>query len=223
MSSKKEGRLKADERAENCEAICTRSLQRAAGGMQAERQWYALHVKTGSEEDVALDVYGISDADSLLPIEEFTIRTSKGVRQRRRVLMPGYVFVGCVMTPSVWQELRHLKGVLRILGEPCEAIPQEQMTNLVALYWHCVQGTKVVRVDGETQVVEGALMEVPHTITCADPRQGIITVEMDLPGGIREVTMHAEFITPGEQAGAEGGGSSIPHAGTPDQRRQAVP
>ena len=181
----------------------------------SSKEWYALHVKTGSEEDVALDVYGIGDADILLPIEEFTIKTSKGVRQRRRVLMPGYVFVGCVMTPSVWQELRHLKGVLRILGEPYEAIPQEQMTNLVALYWSCVQGTKVLRVDGETQVLEGALMEVQHTITCADPRQGIITVQLDLPGGIREVTMHAEFITLGEQAGAEGGGLSIPHAGTP--------
>ena len=189
------------------------------------KEWYALHVKTGSEEDVALDAYGIEGADSLLPIEEFTVRTSKGERQRRRVLMPGYVFVGCVMTPEVWQALRHLPGVLRILGEPCEAIPQEQMTNLVALYWHCVQGTKVLRVDGETQVVAGALMEVAHTITCADPRQGIITVEMNLPGGIREVTMHAEFITPGqlEEAGAESGGSSIPHAGNSEQRRQAVP
>ena len=191
--------------------------------MRGSKEWYALHVRTGYEEDVAMSVYGLGDADSLLPVEEFTIRTSKGERLRKRVLMPDYVFVGCVMSAEKWQELRHLKGVIRILGEPYEAIPREQMTNLVALYWHCVQGTRVVRIDGETRVVAGALMEVPHKITCADQRQGIITVEMNLPGGIREVTMHAEFVAAGEQAGEENGGLRNPHGGISDQRGQAKP
>ena len=44
-----------------------------------------------------------------------------------------------------------------------------------------------------TEVVGGPLLEVTHTITCADARQGVITVALDLPGGMREVTMHAVF------------------------------
>lgn len=164
------------------------------------KQWYALHVKTGYEEDVALDAYGVGDTDTLLPIERYTVRTSRGLRERQRVLMPGYVFVGCIMTADMWQALRHLKGVLRILGEPYEAIPADQMTNLMALYWHGVNGTKVVRMDGVTRVVEGSLMEVSHEITCADARQGVITVMMDLPGGRREVTMHAEFVVQDNQS-----------------------
>ena len=107
--------------------------------------------------------------------------------------MPGYVFVGCVMNADMWQRLRHLRGVLRILGEPYEAIPEEQMTAVMALYWHGVQGTQVVRQNGVTEVVGGPLLEVTHTITCADARQGVITVALDLPGGMREVTMHAVF------------------------------
>ncbi len=46
---------------------------------------------------------------------------------------------------------------------------------------------------GVTEVVGGPLLEVTHTITCADARQGVITVALDLPGGMREVTMHATF------------------------------
>lgn len=163
--------------------------------MTGNKEWYALHVRTGYEQDVALDAYGVGETDTLLPIERYMLRTSKGVQERQRVLMPGYVFVGCVMTPQMWQALRHLKGVLRILGEPYEAIPEDQMGNLMALYWHCVNGTKAVRAGGVTRVVEGALLDAPHEITCADPRQGVLTVRMDLPGGEREVTIHAEFVS----------------------------
>lgn len=194
------------------------------------RAWYALHVRTGEECDVAMDVYALGDTDSLLPVERYILR---GGAERERVLMPGYVFVGCMMTPDMWQRLRHLRGVLRILGDPYEAIPEEQMASVMALYWHGVSGTKVVRVGGVTQVVGGAIMEVAHEVTCADERQGVITVAMELPGGTREVTMHAEFITPGqaekegqrenEKAGAESGGLRIPHDGNSEERRQAVP
>ena len=38
------------------------------------REWFALHVRTGEERDVALAVYGLGDADSLLPVEHYTTR-----------------------------------------------------------------------------------------------------------------------------------------------------
>ena len=165
------------------------------------REWFALHVRTGEERDVALAVYGLGDADSLLPVEHYTTRG----QERERILMPGYVFVGCVMNADMWQRLRHLRGVLRILGDPYEAIPEEQMTAVMALLSTgrvgevrfgigCVAyHTQVVRQSGVTEVVGGPLLEVTHTITCADARQGVITVALDLPGGMREVTMHATF------------------------------
>ena len=93
------------------------------------REWFALHVRTGEERDVALAVYGLGDADSLLPVEHYTTRG----QERERILMPGYVFVGCVMNADMWQRLRHLRGVLRILGAPYEAIPEEQMPAVMAL------------------------------------------------------------------------------------------
>ena len=49
----------------------------------SSKEWYALHVKTGSEEDVALDVYGIGDADSLLPVY---LRLSQAERERNERL-----------------------------------------------------------------------------------------------------------------------------------------
>ena len=72
------------------------------------REWFALHVRTGEERDVALAVYGLGDADSLLPVEHYTTRG----QERERILMPGYVFVGCIMTADMWQRLRHLRGIL---------------------------------------------------------------------------------------------------------------
>ena len=38
------------------------------------REWFALHVRTGEERGVALAVYGLGDADSLLPVEHYTTR-----------------------------------------------------------------------------------------------------------------------------------------------------
>ena len=61
------------------------------------REWFALHVRTGEERDVALAVYGLGDADSLLPVEHYTTRG----QERERILMPGYVFVGCVMNAGI--------------------------------------------------------------------------------------------------------------------------
>lgn len=63
------------------------------------REWFALHVRTGEERGVALAVYGLGDADSLLPVEHYTTRG----QEHERVLMPGYVFVGCVMNADMWQ------------------------------------------------------------------------------------------------------------------------
>lgn len=84
---------------------------------------------------MALAAYGLGDADSLLPVEHYTTRG----QEHERVLMPGYVFVGCVMNADMWQRLRHLRGCCAS-GEPYEAIPEEQMTAVMALYWHGVQG-----------------------------------------------------------------------------------
>lgn len=98
------------------------------------------------------------------------------------------------MNADMWQRLRHLRGVLRILGEPYEAIPEEQMTAVMALYWHGVQGTQVVRQNGVTEVVGGPLLEVTHTITCSGREAGRdYGIALNLPGGMREVTMHAVF------------------------------
>lgn len=158
------------------------------------RCWYALHVRSGTETDVMQAIAGIGDVDALTPIETAVIHTPRGRRERERALMPGYVFACCIMTPERWQQLRHTPGVLRILGEPhYEAIPAEQMAAVMALYWHCVDGTHAVRIDGVTRITSGPLLEVPHRVTCAEPRQGRVTVELDLPGGAREVTLHARF------------------------------
>lgn len=154
--------------------------------------WYALHVKTGYERDVAQNAMD-GDVLTLLPIERYTVRLGGTQKERERVLLPGYCFVGCLMTPALWQRLRHEKGVLRILGDPFVPIPQEQMTNLMALYWHGINGTRAVRRDGVTTITEGPLIEVAHTVVCADARQGLVTVNMELPGGCRDVVIHAEF------------------------------
>lgn len=157
-------------------------------------EWYALHVRSGTEAGVLQAIAEIGDMDALAPSETTTVVTQRGRRERTRVLMPGYVFVCCVMVPAMWQRLRHTKNVIGILGEPYyAAIPAEQMAAVMALYWHCVSGTHAVRIDGVTRITSGPLIEVPHRVTCAEPRQGRVTVELDLPGGAREVTLHARF------------------------------
>ena len=62
-----------------------------------------------------------------------------------------------------------MRGVLRILGEPYEAIPEEQMMAVMALYWHGVQGTQVVRQNGVTEVVGLRRRKAGRDYGCARP------------------------------------------------------
>lgn len=158
------------------------------------REWYALHVRSGGEQNVLRDVAQAENLDALTPMERVVRVTPRGRRERSRALMPGYVFVRCDMTPELWQLLRHTSGVLRILGEPCyTAIPPEQMAVVLALYSHCIEGTHAVRAGGVTRIVGGPLLTVPHRVTRAEPRQSRVTVELDLPGGVRAVSIRAVF------------------------------
>lgn len=177
------------------------------------REWYALHVRSGAEDDVAEDAYYIHGMQAIVPKEAVSVRRGKAVRIVDKILMPGYVFVHCAMSAEVWQGLRHMRGVIGILGEPYyEAIPPEQMDAVMGLYWHGAQGTQAVRVDGVTTITGGALLDIPHEITCVDHRQGRITVALDLPGGRREVTIHAQIdnISAKDKQQAEGGGLKFP-------------
>ena len=157
------------------------------------REWYALHVRTGEERDVAMDVYALGDADSLLPIERYVSRSGA---ERERVIMPGL----CVR--RLLDDAGHVAAAsaparrAADTGRPIRGHPEEQMSAVMALYWHRRERHAVVRAGGVTQVSRRG-EEVAHEVTCADERQGIITVALDLPGGTREVTMHAEFIKPG--------------------------
>ncbi|MFR5787098.1 MAG: transcription termination/antitermination NusG family protein [Christensenellales bacterium] len=152
------------------------------------REWFALHVRTGEERDVALAVYGLGDADSLLPVEHYTTRG----QERERILMPGYVFVGCVMNADMWQtaafarRAAHPRRTLR--GNPGGADDGGHGAILARRTGDA--GSPAKRRDRSGRRTAAGSDAYDHL---RDARQGVITVALDLPGGMREVTMHATF------------------------------
>lgn len=152
--------------------------------------WYALHVRTGCEPDVVQEITADGLIRALLPKER--TRDRRG-RLRERVLMPGYVFAGCHMDADLWQRIRHARHVLDVLGEPFVPITSMEMDSVMALYWHGINGTRARRVQGVTEITEGPLCYVPHEVVRADARVGLLIVRLALPGGQRDICVHADF------------------------------
>lgn len=91
-----------------------------------QQQWYALHVKTGSELLIAENILKISAlrnlSDSIIAtfsgIKKVVGMKKAGRRLSAEILMPGYIFVQVAnYSPQVWHFLKEISGVFRIFDQ----------------------------------------------------------------------------------------------------------
>ena len=96
--------------------------------------WYALHVVTGQEMEIAGVVGMMPGCTASAPLDEM-VRYDSEKRKHSMIyatLFPGYVFVRCPLTPEIYYQLIAIPGVLRLLGVTAagdlpEPIPDEDI------------------------------------------------------------------------------------------------
>ena len=78
-------------------------------------EWYAVQTTTGAEQDVRMRLSRMA-YPAMLPMKVMRERRGGKAFDVTRAMLPGYVFVETGMRAADWHCIRHLPGVLRILG-----------------------------------------------------------------------------------------------------------
>lgn len=83
----------------------------------SKAKWYVVWTRTGQEERVNKFAQGVQGViETLLPIRELPYRVKGEWETRRSVLIPGYVFIKCVMDNTVFYPIYKRDEVIGWLG-----------------------------------------------------------------------------------------------------------
>jgi len=96
-----------------------------------ENSWFALWVATGQEKNLRPWVEKVPGVDQVvLPIEYLWEHKEKAWNKQERILFPGYIFLRCTMTSSIYYTLKQMPHVMGWLGKDSvwpSTIRQEEM------------------------------------------------------------------------------------------------
>ena len=103
-----------------------------------EHRWFALWTLTGEEQKARAKLQGIQGiAEAIFLEEELWERHEGAWKKIRKALMPGYIFVRCVMTTTVYYAAREAPGVIKWLGKDDNlwpgTIPDSEMRTVLGL------------------------------------------------------------------------------------------
>jgi len=131
--------------------------------------WYVVHCLTGKEEDVKGRVQD-AGVKAVVPRRILKERRGGMWRDVERTVFPGYVFVRSLMTIADYYAVRHVPGVIRILGNSRpEALAEEEITLILKLSMDgdplglsevFVEGGKVAVVSGPLKGLEGRIIKL---------------------------------------------------------------
>jgi len=98
--------------------------------------WYVMQVRAGSEEGVRKQCEEILDKEILescfIPYYEEKKRYQGGWHTENRILFPGYIFLVSERLPDLYENLRKVVGMTKLLGTGEEIVPlaEEEVTLL---------------------------------------------------------------------------------------------
>lgn len=138
--------------------------------------WYALHVMSGSENDVAERLERM-DITTMNPTRLMPERRNGVWTTKSRIVFPGYVFAALEMTPERYYAVHDVPGVIRFLGaESPEEIPPEQLAAVSLLGY----SDKLITVRDGRAALSELLSDAGAQIVTADLRQRRATIEVKL-------------------------------------------
>ncbi|WP_265445540.1 antiterminator LoaP [Acetivibrio straminisolvens] len=164
--------------------------------------WYALHVKTGAEEDVDKFLhYHFDDNEcySIVPKRKLT-EVRKGQRYEViKTFFPGYVLINLDMDTSIYYVIKKIPKVYNILrqdGEYYSSISDEEINPILRLLkdTDLIDYSKIFIENSKVIVNSGPLLGLEGIIRKVDKRRGRAKVALNFMGSERIIDLGVEIL-----------------------------
>lgn len=162
-------------------------------------KWYVLHVRTGSELDIAeqLRKRGFS---AVVPTENRVIRKSGKWTQKIYIVFAGYVFIYMDYSWSKYYAMSGIYGIIKILGggqNPTSLNKSE--TEFILKLSELLAEPSVLKFkdDNSYEVISGFLADYTDNITKVERRYKKATVKVTVAGEEKEIKV--SFVEDTEQ------------------------
>lgn len=164
--------------------------------------WYALHVKTGAENDVEQFLHYHFDSNecySIVPKRKLTeVRKSKRY-EVIKIFFPGYVLINLDMSTDIYYIIRKIPNVYTVLkqdGEYYSRISDEEVNPLLKLLkdTDLIDYSKIIIKNSEVSVNSGPLLGLEGLIRKVDKRRGRAKVALNFMGSEKTVDLGVEIL-----------------------------
>lgn len=162
-------------------------------------KWYVLHVRTGSELDIAeqLRKRGFS---AVVPTENRVIRKGGKWTQKIYIVFAGYVFVYMDYNWSKYYAMSGIYGIIKILGGGQNPTPlNKSETEFILKLSELLAEPSVLKLkdDNSYEVISGFLADYTDNITKVERRYKKATVKVTVAGEEKEIKV--SFVEDTEQ------------------------
>ncbi len=162
-------------------------------------KWYVLHVRTGSELDIAeqLRKRGFS---AVVPTENRVIRKGGKWTQKIYIVFAGYVFIYMDYSWSKYYAMSGIYGIIKILGGGQNPTPlSKSETEFILKLSELLAEPSVLKFkdDNSYEVISGFLADYTDNITKVERRYKKATVKVTVAGEEKEIKV--SFVEDTEQ------------------------
>lgn len=162
-------------------------------------KWYVLHVRTGSELDIAeqLRKRGFS---AVVPTENRIIRKGGKWTQKIYIVFAGYVFIYMDYSWSKYYAMSGIYGIIKILGGGQNPTPlSKSETEFILKLSELLAQPSMLKFkdDNSYEVISGFLADYTDNITKVERRYKKATVKVTVAGEEKEIKV--SFVEDTEQ------------------------
>lgn len=162
-------------------------------------KWYVLHVRTGSELDIAeqLRKRGFS---AVVPTENRVIRKGGKWTQQMYIVFAGYVFIYMDYSWSKYYAMSGIYGIIKILGGGQNPTPlNKSETEFILKLSELLAEPSVLKFkdDNSYEVISGFLADYTDNIAKVERRYKKATVKVTVAGEEKEIKV--SFVEDTEQ------------------------
>ena len=164
--------------------------------------WYVIQVPTGQEEQIIEEAKKYEVTESLT--ELFTPRWENQKKLRGQwtelsgVLFPGYLFVITETPEALYQTLKRIPRLTKLLGtgEKWTALSEEDrfLLELLSGQDHILKMSRGHQKDGKIHVTEGPLKGLEHLISRTDRHKRTAWLRVKLLGEERQLRAGLEIV-----------------------------
>jgi len=171
--------------------------------MNADREgWYALFVVTGDEEKVKerINYRFEKRIRAIVPKRKIKERREGKWEYKIKTLFPGYVLINGNMGQQIYETIRGIPGVIRVLRD--SSGPQELHEAEIELICRLtgegeiIPVSQVYTIGKKVFVVDGPLLGMEGLIKSIDKRKGRAKVVLNLLGEPREIELSITMVQP---------------------------